>query len=483
MLTIARCLELLAAHGALATSVTPATPAAREVRIDSVSSDGRSLRPGQLFVALRGEHFDGHDFIRQAAAAGASAALIEQAWLDRQTPADLPAGLVLISVDDSRRALATLAAGWRAGFELPLIGITGSNGKTTVKEMCAAILRAALDPAAGGESVLATRGNLNNDIGLPLTLLGLRAHHRAAVIEMGMNHPGEIAALSALAQPTVAVVTNAQRAHLEGMGTVEEVAQEKGSIYDSLAADGVAIINADDSHAGQWRARAGDRQVLSFGRAAGADVQLLSVRPLGSAQTIVLVTPQGELACELALLGEHNALNAAAATAACLAAGVRLDAVRAGLSSFAGVPGRLQQRAGIGGALIIDDSYNANPDSVRAAIEVLAAMPGHTWLVLGDMGEVGEASAQLHDELGGLARSKGIDQLFALGEMAALAAHNFGEGGRHFKTADALLKALRPALDARAVVLVKGSRFMRMEKVADALAAVHNASPAASTGS
>jgi UDP-N-acetylmuramoyl-tripeptide--D-alanyl-D-alanine ligase len=470
MMSLQDAARALAAHGAHATATT---------RFDSVGTDTRALAPGQLFVALRGERFDGHDFIAAAAQAGAAAALADATWAADHGDAALP----LLVVDDTRRALGTLAAAWRARFALPLIGITGSNGKTTVKEMCAAILRAqARREGFGEESVLATRGNLNNDIGLPLTLLGLRDFHRAAVIEMGMNHPGEIAYLSALAKPTVALVTNAQRAHLQGMGTVEEVAQEKGAIYHGLGAAGVAVVNADDAHAGAWRALNVGRSIVTFGIERAADVfGRCTLRGLGS--RLELDTPQGAIDFALQVPGLHNVRNALGATAACLAAGVPLEAVAEGLAGFTGTRGRLQRREGPKGALILDDSYNANPDSVRAGIDVLAAMPGHTWLVLGDMGEVGETSAQVHDEIGGYAKSKGIDGLFALGEMSAVAAHNFGEGGRHFASPEALVKALVGRLDADSVVLVKGSRFMRMERVADALAAMHNPAPSTETGS
>ncbi|MFU2485999.1 UDP-N-acetylmuramoyl-tripeptide--D-alanyl-D-alanine ligase [Thauera sp. WH-1] len=470
MMTLQDGARALAAHGARAIGLA---------RFESVGSDSRSVAPGQLFVALRGEHFDGHDFVAAAAAAGAAAALVDEAGAAALAGAPLP----LLVVDDTRLALGTLAAAWRARFAVPLIGVTGSNGKTTVKEMCAAILRAqARRDGFGDESVLANRGNLNNDIGLPLTLLELRDFHRAAVVEMGMNQPGEIAYLSGLALPTVALVNNAQRAHLQGLGSVDEVAHEKGTIYQGLGAAGVAIINADDTHAGYWRSINAGRAIVTFGIEHEADVRgRCTLRGLGS--RLELDTPQGEVEFALQVPGLHNARNAVGAAAACLAAGVSLEAVAEGLAEFVGTRGRLQRRTGPRGALILDDSYNANPDSVRAGIDVLAAMPGHTWLVLGDMGEVGDSSAQVHDEIGGYAKSKGIDGLFALGDMSAVAARNFGDGGHHFGSPEALVKALLPRLDADSVVLVKGSRFMRMERVADALVAVHNSAPAKETGS
>jgi UDP-N-acetylmuramoyl-tripeptide--D-alanyl-D-alanine ligase len=299
---------------------------------------------------------------------------------------------------------------------------------------------------------------------------------------MGMNRPGEIAYLTGLAQPTVALVNNAQRAHLLGMGSVEEVAREKGAIYDGLGSAGVAVVNADDPHAAYWRALNVGRPIVTFGIDHAADVHgRCTLRGLGS--RLELDSPQGRIEVALQVPGLHNARNAVGAAAACLAADVSLEAVAEGLAGFAGTRGRLQRRSGPKGAVILDDSYNANPDSVRAGIDVLAAMPGRTWLVLGDMGEVGDTSAQVHDEIGGYAKSMGIDGLFALGDMSAVAVRNFGDGGHHFASPEALVKALVARLDADSVVLVKGSRFMRMERVADALAAVHNAAPSKETGS
>ena len=440
---------------------------------EAVGSDTRQLARRALFVALRGEHFDGHDFVSAAAGEGAVAALVDSAWVATAPACPLP----LLVVADTKAGLGALAAHWRSRFDLPLVGITGSNGKTTVKDMCAAILRAEHRLVGmGSDAVLATRGNLNNDIGMPLTLLSLRAHHRAAVIEMGMNRPGEIRYLSGLACPTVAVVTNAQRAHLQGVGTVADIAREKGSIYAGLGADGVAIVNADDLHADYWRQLNSMRKVLTFGLAAAADVSGRHVTH-GFGSLISVTTPAGDFELELKVPGEHNARNALAATAACSAAGVSIDAVIAGLRGFSGTQGRLQYGPGLAGCTLVDDSYNANPDSVRAAIDVLASTPGRKILVLGDMGEIGRSSAQLHDEIGGYAKSKGIDALFALGDMSAVAARNFGEGGHHFRTVDALLKAIRPQLDPRTAVLVKGSRFMRMERVVAALAAGHDGAP------
>ncbi|MBS3935992.1 MAG: UDP-N-acetylmuramoyl-tripeptide--D-alanyl-D-alanine ligase [Sulfuritalea sp.] len=443
-----------------ATLILNGTHTGHEVEFTGVGTDSRALMPGMLFVALKGERCDGHDFVPAALAQGASCALVGNDWAAAH--ADLP----LIGVADTRLALGQLGAHWRTRFHIPLIGVTGSNGKTTVKEMCAAILRADL----GQHAVLATQGNLNNDIGVPLTLLRLHAPHRAAVIEMGMNHPGEIAVLTRLAQPTVALVNNAQRAHLEGLGSVEAIARAKGEIFAGLGERGVAVINADDPHAALWRGLNRERRSISFGFAPGADVRGVW-QPRGVYGLLELDTPHGRAAIDLQVPGAHNARNALAAAAACLAAGVPLTPVVRGLSGYAGMPGRLQNKRGAGGATVIDDSYNANPDSMRAAIDVLAARPGKRILVIGDMGEIGALAGQLHDEIGAYAKSQGIDQLFSLGEKSAAATRNFGAGALHCKDLPTLVKALLPHLDPDTTVLVKGSRFMGMERAVEAIAA------------
>ncbi len=432
-----------------------------DVEFTSVGSDSRAVIPGMLFVALRGEHFDGHDFVQDVLARGAAGALVAQDWAAAHAElADLP----LVGVADTRLALGRLAARWRERFRIPLIGITGSNGKTTVKEMCAAILRADF----GQHAVLATTGNLNNDIGLPLTLLKLRASHHAAAIEMGMNHPGEIDTLTRIARPTVALVNNAQRAHLAGLGTVTDVARAKGEIFAGLDAHGVAVINADDPHADLWRALVPGCTVLRFGFAANAEVRGQWTEH-GFGGMLELATPLGTEDFHLPVPGLHNARNALAAAAACIAAGVPLAPVVRGLSGYTGVKGRLQKLRGRDGATVIDDSYNANPDSMRAAIDVLATLPGRRIFVMGDMGEVGEAAGQLHSEIGGHAKSMGIDHLFALGERSAAAVRNFDGGGQHFDGVGAMVQALLPLMDKDTTVLVKGSRFMRMERVVEAI--------------
>ncbi|TAJ18090.1 MAG: UDP-N-acetylmuramoyl-tripeptide--D-alanyl-D-alanine ligase [Rugosibacter sp.] len=432
----------------------------------AVTSDSRAIVAGDLFVAIKGDHFDGHSFVSQAITQGAAGALVSQEF------AAAHPGLPLIAVADTRRALGALAAAWRARFTLPLIGVTGSNGKTTVKEMCAAILRIHDGEADGegakGGKVLATEGNLNNDIGLPLTLLKLRDTHTSAVMEMGMSHAGEINYLTHLAAPTVAVVINAQRAHLAGLGTVQDVGLAKGEIFAGLGAEGIAVFNADDAQAELWHTLAQNTLQLTFGMRQVADVRG-EFTPHGLGGTLRLSTPWGVTDIPLGVPGQHNAMNACAAAAATLAIGVTLEMVTQGLAGFRGVKGRLQQCAGQRGALIMDDTYNANPDSMRAAIDVLAGIPGRRIFVMGDMGEAGEAAAQFHDEVGGYAKSHGIDRLLCLGELAEAAAHNFGEGGEHFAHLEALIKTLRTELDAHTTVLVKGSRFMRMERVVKAI--------------
>ena len=434
------------------------------VAFHGVSTDSRSVAAGELFVALRGERFDGHEFVAAAYERGAAAVVVDAAGAEalRSVAADLPR----IVVADTRIALGELAAAWRARFSLPVIGVTGSNGKTTNKEMITSILKAAF----GADAVLATQGNLNNDIGLPLTLLGLGAGHKAAVIELGMNHPGEIAYLARIGRPTVALVTNAQRAHLEGMGTLDTIAAEKGSIFSGLDQDGVAVFNADDPWADLWRAQSAHCRRRCFSLGGRADVSG-QCRTHGLENHIAITADGERIEVDLALPGAHNARNALGAAAAALAVGVPLAAVRQGLADFRGIKGRLQRRAGVHGALVLDDTYNANPDSVRAGIDVLAATVGRKILVLGDMGEIGEMTGQFHDEIGGYAKSQGVDRLLAFGDSSALAARNFGTGGEHFRKLEDLVAALLAELTPEAIVLVKGSRFMRMERVIDAITA------------
>ncbi|MDM7462506.1 MAG: UDP-N-acetylmuramoyl-tripeptide--D-alanyl-D-alanine ligase [Tepidimonas taiwanensis] len=452
---------LLALPGARAVRPAAAVEALAPTR---VHTDTRTLRSGDLFVALRGERFDAHDFLPQAAATGAVGAVAECGLA--------AAGLVGVEVPDSRAALGALAAAWRARWTGPLVAVTGSNGKTTVTQMTAAILR-----AAAGEAALATQGNLNNDIGVPLTLLRLRPAHRMAVVELGMNHPGEIAALAALARPTVALVNNAQREHQEFMASVEAVARENGAVIEALPADGTAVFPADDAYTPLWRALAAGRRVLTFGGAA-ADVRA-DARWSDGTWALRVTTPAGVFETRVAIAGRHHVRNALAATACALAAGVPLDAIAAGLAAFEPVAGRCRtQSLTLAGArwTVVDDTYNANPDSVRAALEVLAELPAPRWAVLGDMGEVGEQALAFHDEVLRHALALGIERVWLAGEWMGRAAAALPAGARavrHFGSVDALLAALPGAVPpGGGSLLVKGSRFMRMERVIGAVEAL-----------
>ena len=442
------------------------------VAFDRVTTDSRSLRPGDLFVALKGERFDGHDFVAQAFASGAAAAVVSA---DRTGALASRTRGSLLAVADPLAALGALAAFWRRQFNVPVIVIVGSNGKTTVKEMTAAILRAEL----GAESVLSSAGNLNNQIGLPLSILGLRATHRVAVFEIGMNHPGETAQLAGIAQPTIALVNNAQREHQEFMKSVADVAAEHAAVLNALPFDGTAVINADDDYAPFWAEVIARRNsegagivVRDFGLRAPAAVSgRCRSEPWGS--VIEIETPGGATRVELHAPGRHNVANALAAVSAATAAGASLSAVRSGLGGFRPLAGRLTTITTEAGIRVIDDTYNANPDSVRAAIAVLARAEGARWLVLGDMGEVGDQGIGFHREIGEYARAAGVDRLLTTGELAAHAVTSFGSGGEHFDDVDALIAAasagLRGASGARITLLVKGSRFMRMERVVAAL--------------
>jgi len=427
-----------------------------------VSTDSRSIKEGELFVALRGERFDGHDFLKVVAAAKAAAAMVDSKFRGEYP---VPA----LVVDDTRRSLGDLARYWRARFAPALVAITGSNGKTTVKEMLAAIFR----KHASETAVLATRGNLNNDIGLPLTLLGLRHAHRWCAIELGMNHKGEIAYLAGITRPTVALVNNAQREHLEFMRSVEDVAAENASVYDALGEDGVAVINADDPHAAFFHSRAGKRRTVDFGLGLGGGAVTGRYRLERLSSEIRLDTPAGAADATLAIPGLHNVRNALAAAACAFAVGIEVKTIAHGLSAFRPYTGRLQVKKAASGATVIDDSYNANPDSVRAAIDVLASCPAPTALVLGDMGEVGEHGAEFHREVGAYARAQGVSQLLALGEATRHAVEAFGEGARHFATVEDLLSEIEAN-----TVLVKGSRFMRMERIVSALTGPAESAPA-----
>ena len=430
-----------------------------DVPYTDVVSDSRTLARGQLFVALRGPHFDGHAFVAAAANAGAAGAVVE---------AVQPVSLPQIVVGDTQAALTTAARTWRSAFTGPLVAVAGSNGKTTAKEMTAAILSQA-------GSCLATRGNLNNHIGVPLTLLRLTAEHRFAVIELGANRAGEVAALAETARPSIGLITNAGAEHLEGFGSLEGVARAEGELIAGLPAAATAVINADDEFAGLWRGLTAAR-VVTFGARERADYSASEVRTSVGAQGFRthfrLTAPQGSVAVELALGGAHNIANALAAAAAAASAGATLAQVAAGLAAMRAVPGRLQFKQALAGAWLIDDSYNANPSSVRAAIEVLRSLGGRRWLVLADMAELGEFAAQAHADIGESARAAGIERLYATGPLMAAAVASFGEGAAWYPDTAALTAALREALAGAASevrILVKGSRFNRLERVVDAL--------------
>ena len=459
---------------------------------ERIGTDSRTAGPGDLFVALKGERFDAHDFLADVAGRGVSAVLTARVPPSGSLPA--------LIVPDTRTALGALARGWRRRFAMPLVAVTGSNGKTTVKEMIASIFAA----AAGEDARLATAGNFNNEIGLPLTLLRLTAAHKFAVVELGMNHPGETDTLAKLAEPTIALVNNAQREHQEFMATVEAVALEHASVIHALKTDGVAVFPADDPYAGIWRVAATGNRIVDFAllpavdstpTPSGGDAQA----PRAAAVTgefagnhLRASTPAGAFEATLQVLGAHNARNALAATAAAIAAGVPLEAIRRGLETFSPVKGRLQVKRAVShslaGATVIDDTYNANPDSMRAAVDVLALEAAPRVLVMGDMGEVGDHGPAFHREIGAYARERGIDALYALGDATRDACSAFGAAAPqasatttasasaaaahalHFADVDALIDALSKAgFGAGATVLVKGSRFMRMERVVDAL--------------
>ncbi|MGE0081988.1 MAG: UDP-N-acetylmuramoyl-tripeptide--D-alanyl-D-alanine ligase [Thiohalomonadaceae bacterium] len=427
----------------------------RDRGFEGVSSDSRQIAPGSLFVAIRGERHDGHDHVLEAARRGAAAAMVA-----RRVHVAIPQ----IIVPDTRIALAQLASAWRTVLGTPLVALTGSNGKTTTKEMIAAILGLA-------GPVLATRGNLNNDLGVPLTLLRLAPQHRFAVIEMGANHPGEIAYLTAIARPDVALLNNAGPAHLEGFGSVEGVARAKAEIFDGLREGGIAVVNGDSEFALMWRLRAAPHRVVAFGlEAEDADVSA-AWEAQGEGSALHVRHARGEFDAKLALPGRHNVMNALAATAASLALGATPSMVQAGLAAMRPVHGRMEQRRGRGGALIIDDTYNANPASLRAGMEVLAAKRGRRLLALGDMGELGETGDALHAEAGRTARELGLDGLFATGELSRHAVTAFGAGAQHFPDQASLIAALQSELAPDVTVLVKGSRSRRMENVVAALAA------------
>ncbi len=445
-----------------------------DVSFSRVHTDSRTILDEDLFVALTGEKFNGDDFLVLAHEQGAAAVVCSSSSKLQQS------GIPGLVVTDTRIALGELATGWRSQFNLPMIAVAGSNGKTTVTQMIASILR-----EDKPQSTLSTQGNLNNEIGVPLTLLRLNSTHQVAVVEVGMNHPGEIAMLAAMVRPTVALVNNAQREHLEFMGTVDAVARENAAVISALPAGGVAVFPISDDFAGFWKEIAGHRTTLTFGigsceksnpvgqigDCASADILCTQSEWFENAWHITAQTPAGQLQFKLKVPGRHNVQNAMAASACALAVGTSLAAVRRGLESFEPVEGRSRSSLGFAGGhkyTLIDDTYNANPDSVRAAIDVLAGLPGPRLLILGDMGEVGARGPEFHAEVGEYAKSLGIEGLFTLGSLATHASAGF-RNGNHFNDLHQLVEALPASLSVCESILVKGSRFMKMERVIEAI--------------
>ncbi len=424
-------------------------------QFDGVSTDTRSIRDGELFIALAGPNFDGSDYVAEAAKRGAAGVIVT-----RQS--EVP--LAQITVDDTRLALGRLGAGWRRQQSAVVVGITGSNGKTTLKALTAACL-------AEAAPTLATEGNLNNDIGVPLMMTRIADSHRYAVLEMGANHAGEIAYLCALAEPDIVAITNAAAAHLEGFGSIEGVARAKGEILQSQSRPGVAVLNADDAWFQYWRGLAADIELLSFGLNEAADIRATDIVAGSGGSTFRLSLPAAVVDVQLSLPGRHNVRNACAAAAIATALGLAPEQVQAGRENVRPVHGRLQPLAGPRGALFYNDSYNANPLSVGAAAEFLASLDGTGILVFGDMGELGENAASLHREVGEAAREAGVDRLLAIGELSRLTVKAFGDGASWFAGVDELVATLDKELAPGTNVLVKGSRFMRMERVLEALGA------------
>jgi len=448
--------------------------AAKTLMLSRVGTDSRQIDAGELFVALSGERFDAHDFLVDVAKNGAGAALVSK---KEKCPANLPA----ICIEDTRIGLGQLAKAWRANHDIPLALVTGSNGKTTVKEMIAAIFKV----AAGEAHTLVTKGNLNNEIGLPLTILKLRPSDQLAVVELGMNHPGETSQLAAIAQANIALINNAQREHQEFMATVAAVAQEHADVIRSLSKDGIAVFPADSEFTNVWREAAEQRKVVDFALMTGQASSSAAVKGhLSNTGRVVVSTEIGSVEIQLNTLGSHNARNALAASAVAVAAGISLEKIKQGLEAFAPVNGRMQAKKIDSNHTLIDDSYNANPDSVRAAIDALKQSGNSSWLILGDMGEVGNQGPEFHREVGAYAAEQGITKLFALGEQCQFAIQGFdgvkqantSSQGIHFSDMDSLISQLRDALHAQSTgsnqhlnILVKGSRFMRMERVVQAL--------------
>lgn len=424
-----------------------------DTRFSGVSTDTRTIADGNVFFALSGPAFDGHAFVDEAASRGAVAAVVSR---------EISTSLPTINVEDTRSALGMHAAAWRNRFSIPVVAVTGSNGKTTVREMIAAIL-------AEQFRVHQSEKNYNNEIGLPLTLCGLTSAHQAAVVEMGASAAGEIATLASLAQPTVSVVTNAGPAHLEGFGSLDGVARAKGELFENLGANAIAVINADDIYAPLWRQLAGRRHVATFGIVKPAEFTARSVVLHDDRTMFILSSPIGSAEISLKVPGLHNVSNALAAVAASVAAGASITDIARGLKRMEGVSGRLQLKDTSNGARLIDDTYNANPQSLKTAVDYLVSLGGEAWLVIGDMRELGEDSATLHADTGRYAKGRGVSHLLTIGELAGHASQAFGNGGEHFESIEALIARLGDATGPGSNILVKGSRGMRLERITDAL--------------
>lgn len=423
-----------------------------DIAIEAVSLDTRTLKQGELYIAIEGKNFDGNQFIDAAVQMGAAAAILRKGMI---------ATIPYITVDDTHLALAELAGAWRRRVSAFVVGVTGSNGKTTVKEMTAAIL------GVKG-SVLFTQGNLNNDIGVPLTLLRLQEQHRFAVIEMGANHPCEIEYTSTYVQADVVILNNAGAAHIEGFGSLDGVAKAKGEIIETLKQNGIAVLNRDDRYFDYWQGLAGSRKIISFGLNDNADVFARAIKTecvSGFVTAFELVTTKGSVTVQLKLAGRHNVLNALAAAAAGLALGLDLKMIKQGLESVNPVKGRLQPVVSRLGNLVIDDTYNANSASLTVGLDVLANCPGKPWLVLGAFGELGPQSAKMHEDMGHLIKDKGVVRLLAVGADAKNTVHGFGAGGQFFETQADLLAVLQHDLAGDETILVKGSRAQRMENI------------------
>lgn len=433
-----------------------------DAHFSRVSTDTRTLRANDLYVALVGETFDGNDFTQQAFAKGACAAVVND-----PIPGDWP----VLCVADTTQALGEIARLNRLQSTARIVAITGSQGKTTVKEITGSILGV-------NHSVLVTKANFNNHVGVPLTLLELDASHDRAVIELGASGLGEIAYTVRMTMPHVAVITNAAATHIEGFGDLQGVVTTKGEIIDGLSADGVAVLNADDSNVPAWKARAAGKKVVTFSVRAGAneaDYRAADiVLDIGAGVAFTLCTPLGELPVTIGLSGLHNVANAVAAAAASMEAGATLAEVKQGFALVKPVPGRLNILKGPSGSVLIDDSYNASPSSFRAAIDVLAGYRGTRVLIVGDMGELGEQSESAHRELGEYARAQGIDSLWSTGKLSALASEAFGNGGEHFVEQNQLVVKALATLGEGFVALVKGSRSAAMDKVVQKLLAHEN---------